>query len=105
MEEIINQANNILKNLDLKVVKILKGEEKNSYSVLLKDEKSKIELWFDLWETMEEMTGDWNAYIFDLNNSKDLLIKYIQENPVAYEMAFDLSINSLEKFEYIGGKE
>lgn len=105
MEEIINQANNILKNLDLKVVKILKGEEKNSYSVLLKDEKSKIELWFDLWETMEEMTGDWNTYIFDLNNSKDLLIKYIQENPVAYEMAFDLSINSLEKFEYIGGKE
>ena len=102
MEEIINQANNILKNLDLKVIKILKGEEKNSYSVLLKDENNKIELWFDLWETMEEMTGDWNAYIFDLNNSKDLLIKYIQENPIAYEMAFDLSINALEKFEYKG---
>ena len=46
-----------------------------------------------------------HTYIFDLNNSKDLLIKYIQENPFAYEMAFDLSINSLEKFEYIGGKE
>lgn len=102
MEEIINQANNILQNLDLKVIKILKGEEENSYSVLLKDENNKIELWFDLWETMEEMTGDWNAYIFDLNNSKDLLIKYIQENPIAYEMAFDLSINALEKFEYKG---
>lgn len=102
MGEIINQANNILQNLDLKVIKILKGEEENSYSVLLKDENNKIELWFDLWETMEEMTGDWNAYIFDLNNSKDLLIKYIQENPIAYEMAFDLSINALEKFEYKG---
>lgn len=95
-KEIKKEAKKIIENLDFEAIKINKIG-KNEASILLKDKNSNFKCWFDLWGQMEEITGDWNKYIFDLNNSKDLLQKYIQENSFVFDLAISESIRFLEK--------
>lgn len=97
-KEIKENANEILKNLDFKVLKInIEYKKPLSASVLLKDKNSNFKCWFDIWEDLEELTGDWNKYIFNLHNEDDLLTKYIQEDCNAFENAFFTSTNALQE--------
>lgn len=90
-EKCMKEAKKILKNLDFKIEKITDYNEKErTTSILLKDKNSNFECWFDIWVDSYdgELTGDWNKYIFNLDNSKDLIQKYVQEDAEAFENAF-----------------
>lgn len=52
----------------------------DSGSVLIEDKNSKLTFWVDVWSDGEELTWDWNQYIFYTDNATDMLKKAIQEN-------------------------
>tara|TARA_R110001599_G_scaffold66248_3_gene187237 strand:+ start:2017 stop:2547 length:531 start_codon:yes stop_codon:yes gene_type:complete len=68
--------------------------------------ENNLKIWFDVWEdrTYEEVyeepeiTGDWNKYIFMLDNSEDLKIKEFQNNSENFNECLDLAIQEFEKF-------
>lgn len=46
--------------------------------------------WFDLWvDDCGELDGDWNQYMFYLFDLEDQFRKSIQEEPEAFETAFE----------------
>ncbi len=67
--------------------------------------ENNLKIWFDVWEdrTYEEVyeepeiTGDWNKYIFKLDNSEDLKIKEFQNNSENFSECLDLAIDEYEK--------
>ena len=63
-------------------------------SVQIKTENN-LKIWFDVWQdrTHEEVTGDWNKYIFRLDNSEDLKIKEFQNNSENFNECLDLAID------------
>ena len=67
-------------------------------SVQIKTENN-LKIWFDVWQdrTHEEVTGDWNKYIFRLDNSEDLKIKEFQNNSENFNECLDLAIDEYEK--------
>jgi hypothetical protein len=97
-KQIKQEAEKILQNLDFEAEKII--IEKDGASVKLRDKQSGIFCWFDLWQDKNDIEGDWNKYIFYLDNSKDLLQKYIQESCDAFDLAFSVSVDKLES---VGG--
>jgi len=48
--------------------------------VLVTDTNSKISLWVDVWKEGEDISWDWNQYIFTTTDKNDMLIKALQEN-------------------------
>lgn len=62
----------------------------DGYSVFVED-KNGIEpsVWFDMWMSNRDITGDWNMYIFDFRDSEHLRIKAFQENVDNFEAVFD----------------
>jgi len=79
-------------------MKVIKTESENGIvsSVQIETENN-LKIWFDIWLDNNELTGDWNMYIFDLKNSKDLEIKKFQENIENFNKCLDLAINEYEK--------
>jgi len=67
--------------------------------------ENNIKIWFDVWEdrayeeTYEdpEIKGDWNKYIFRLDNSEDLRIKEFQNNSENFNECLDLAIDEYKK--------
>lgn len=72
---------------------VLKTEET---SVLIRDKKTKIDVWVDVWKDKEEVNCDWNMYIFDLTKSKDLAIRKYQESADNFNQCTSLAIETLE---------
>lgn len=54
-------------------------------------------VWVDVFSQNGELTADWNKYIFDLSNSKDLQVKAFQEDADNASEAFNLAIDYYEK--------
>ncbi len=60
-----------------KITKTETNENGKSYRI---DFGGGMVLWFDAWKDAEgEITGDWNKYIFFLNDPEDVKIKAFQE--------------------------
>lgn len=59
-----------------KILKVEKTEDGNSYQI---DFGAGMVLWFDIWHTADGLTGDWNQYIFSVNNEHDQKVKDFQE--------------------------
>lgn len=57
------------------------GDGIDGYSVLIKDIKNDISLWVDVYAngSDNELTTDWNKYIFHLDDPDDVAIKKYQE--------------------------
>ena len=72
-------------------MKVLKVENE---SVLIQDKK--IKAWVDVWIEDEDVQCDWNQYIFDETNSKDIALKEWQENVLNFDMATSLAVEALE---------
>ena len=89
----------------MKVIKI-ELETAGIVSSVQIETENNLKIWFDVWEDRNhtetmfdeiEITGDWNQYIFDLTNSKDLKIKKFQENVENFNECLELAINEYEK--------
>lgn len=52
-------------------------------------------LWFDLWNEGGEITGDFNQYIFNLNDVGDKAILDYQSLEGSFEECFDVSLQFL----------
>jgi hypothetical protein len=74
------------------------GNEKEGYSVLIKDKKSDFTAWVDVWVDTEyqDVNTDWNMYIFDLKDTNDVRQKTLQENTDIFEDATSTAIQYLE---------
>lgn len=69
-------------------MKILRHcEDKDGFSVRVQDKD--IKLWFDMWVEGGTLKGDWNAYIFDISNEKDLALRQYQEDLLNYLPVFN----------------
>ena len=80
-------------------MELIKTESENGIGQAIQIEKDGLKVWFDVYKQNDEITGDWNKYIFDLKNSEDLEIKQFQENSENYSEILDLAIAEYEKFE------
>lgn len=71
--------------------------DEHGWSVKLYHKKLDLVFWFDIWldEKYNDVTGDWNQYIFFTDESEDRLRKSIQEDTNAFEEAIDKSIEYL----------
>lgn len=96
-KNIKKESKKILENLEFECKKIVKDKDGQGISVLLKDKNSDFECWFNCWAYMEEIYTDWNKYIFNINNSKDLLQKYIQEDENAFVKADSIACEEFQK--------
>ena len=67
--------------LNKTIMKAIKTELENGKvsSVLIQTDNN-LEIWFDVWEENDEITGDWNKFIFDLKDNRDLDIKEFQND-------------------------
>lgn len=85
--ESIGKIRNILENLDLEVVDF--KEDKEFYSVCIKDKNSGLSFWMDYHyegkdpETPidtdeDDLVGEWNQYIFSTTDDNDMIRKAIQ---------------------------
>lgn len=88
----------------MKVIKI-ELETAGIVSSVQIETENNLKIWFDVWEdrTYEdpyeepEITGDWNKYIFKLDNVEDLKIKEFQNNSENFSECLELAINEFEK--------
>lgn len=77
-------------------MKVLKHEEdkSNSYSVLI--DTGKLNVWIDVDVYEDDIRVNWNQYIFDLTNSKDIAIKKFQDSADNFSDCSSLAIHYLE---------
>ena len=88
----------------MKVIKI-ELETTGIVSSVQIETENNLKIWFDVWEnrTYEEIyeepeiTGDWNKYIFNLDNVEDLKIKEFQDNSENFSECLELAIYEYEK--------
>lgn len=67
----------------------------SSGSVLI--DTGKLKIWVDVWEENNELTADWNKYIFFLNNQDDLDIREFQSDANNFMEATELAIDFYER--------
>lgn len=73
--------------MNAKIIATEQTEDGTSYRIQF---ENNLKLWFDTWLEDGELAGDWNQYIFYLDDPKDLEIKDFQNNTENIEIAFDL---------------
>jgi len=59
-----------------KIIGSDKNANGNSYQI---DFGNGMILWFDTWNDGDGLTGDWNKYIFHIDNARDMEEKAFQE--------------------------
>lgn len=70
-----------------KIIQTEQAENGNSYRI---DFGAGMVLWFDTWEENGEIMGDWNQYIYFLDDADDVKKKAFQEDPANFQTAMDL---------------
>jgi hypothetical protein len=87
--------------MKMEVIKV-EFEDGKVSSCLIKTDCN-LEIWFDVWEdrTYEEtafeeveITGDWNKYIFNLQNNDDLEIRKFQQDSNNFMECLELATES-----------
>lgn len=73
------------------------GSKKEGYSVLVKDKNSDFSAWVDVYIRDNDVSNDWNKYIFNLKDSGDVRQKALQENNDIFESATSEAVDYLEK--------
>lgn len=75
------------------------ADDNNGWSVKIKDQKSGMEFWVDVWvdTNYNDVETEWNQYIFDTNNDNDNLKNAVQENSSVFDLATSEAINYLQE--------
>lgn len=74
------------------MVKAIKLGNSNSVCLLINDTFT---LWFDLFNSVDGIMGDFNQYIFNLNDEEDSTILDYQSLDGSFEDCFDASLEFL----------
>lgn len=64
------------------------NENSDMWSVLVKDKNSNLTFWVDFWMSEGDLVMDWNQFIFDKYDAKDMITKYlmeVKEEEILYE--------------------
>jgi hypothetical protein len=92
--EIEKEAKDIIKKYDPIV---LKYEDNNGYfSVLLKDENSTFESWIDISVENYDISIEWNQFSYDMNNSKDMIKKKVENDSSVFDLSSSIALQKLE---------
>ena len=75
----------------------LKFEKVQNFFSVLIDTNRGFKIWFDIEIRNFDINGDWNQYIFDLTNSRDLKVRDFQNNDYHYQLCLSVSIEYLEQ--------
>jgi hypothetical protein len=67
------------------------------FSIRIKCEKANVDLWADYSIEDEDISMEWNMYIFFDDNKDDMRIKKFQDNCNAYEIVSSAGISYLEE--------
>ena len=80
-------------------MKAIKTELENGKvsSVLIQTDNN-LEIWFDVWEENDEITGDWNKFIFDLKDTRDLDIKEFQNDSNNFMECLEIAEEVYERY-------
>lgn len=91
------KTDNIVANFEPKAQKF-EGDKKNGFSVLIADKNSSFETWVDVWidEKSQDVLTEWNQYIFEDINEKDMSQKEMQEKDKIADMAWSEAVNFLQ---------
>lgn len=92
--EIEKEAKDIIKKYDPIV---LNYEDNNGYfSVLLKDENSTFESWIDISVENYDISIEWNQFSYDMNNSKDMIKKKVENDSSVFDLSSSIALQKLE---------
>ena len=92
-------------------IKAIKLDKSNSVLLeVTEPNKETFQLWFDLFTTdgselnhltpVEDITGDWNKYIFHLFNPDDMRDKNFQEKPNNYIECLEIATDYFNIFPF-----
>ena len=95
----------------MQTIKAVKLDQLNSVLLeITEPNKDTFHLWFDLTTldntelkhstTEDNITGDWNKYIFNIFDSNDMRDKNFQEDPNNYMECLDVSISYFKNFPF-----
>ena len=95
-DEDSDYINKVITNINPKAVKF-NGDEDEGFSVLVKDTNSDFSAWVDVYipNDSKDVSVDWNEYIFNLDNSKDIKQKAIQEDNEVFDVVTSEAVNFL----------
>lgn len=66
------------------------------FSILIEHKPADVAAWVDVWIEDKDISADWNAYIFSLDDSNDLAQKTIQENANLFDYFTSAAIDYLQ---------
>ena len=75
-------------------MKAIKIDETGS---VLIDTKKGFNVWVDVWKDENELTADWNKYIFYLDNENDVEIRTFQEDCNNFIEATEVAIDFYQR--------
>ena len=95
----------------MQTIKAIKLDSSNSVLLeITEPNKDTFNLWFDLTTLNDteldhateedDITGDWNKYIFHIFNAEDMRDKNFQENENNYTTCLDVSIEYFKNFPF-----
>lgn len=77
---------------------VLKYEDNDSYfSVLLKDKNSTFESWIDISIENDDISIEWNQFSYNLDNSKDMIKKKVQNDDYVFDLSGSVALEKLEE--------
>ena len=90
--------NNKLNKLEENDLTIINHEVHDThFSIRIKCEKADVDIWADYSIEDEDISMEWNKYIFFNSNKNDMRIKKFQENCNVYEIVSNVGVWYLEE--------
>jgi hypothetical protein len=89
----------------LKFFKLSDESIEGFISVLVVDEKSGFKAWMDVCVDNNDVSVDWNQYIFYLNNEKDVFQKEMQDDCYIYDLCNSEAVDFLQQINKISQDE
>lgn len=94
----------------MQTIKAVKLDQLNSVLLEITNKKETFNIWFDLFTTdeselnhltpVEDITGDWNKYIFHLWKHEDIRDKKFQEDPNNYMECLEIATEYFKYFPF-----
>jgi len=93
-------ANEIIENFVGQAVKF-EGNSNDGYGVLVKDVNSDFKAWIDVIVDGNDVSTDWNQYIFHLDNANDVLQRDVQNDCNVFMDCCSTAVSFLEEINKI----
>lgn len=77
--------------------RIFYANEEEGFVVQVRNDEDKRKYWMEVWvdKKYKDLGGDWNQYIFHLDDPEDVLRKEFQMNPDNFEEVFETAVDYL----------